>query len=378
MVRIKVRHVRAGVAGASSLVMLGNAALGCAANADAEDASATQSGDTVVNPGTGTFELASAYTGNDYGPAYTVLTTNSTDEFVRVGERITLQVPQWMLWTLLDEPNDTPDVARIRGLRVTFDVHFLRKGLVTSSHELVVTSWSGDQLWNLVAHTGEIVIPSKVDTVAIGVTVVDPAATGGPKTVEISDTDVIAVPVFGGEYPNKHVIFDNVYSTLRNRVIEGGNPIGNGQLGITYTDWRADTVVDRSSIDTQIGTATSYGRFGTIEMPIYGDIQYEVSYGYALNDYWQPEQKLVATTSSRVLHSPGRTAYETSLWMSPYSQKVDVYFHVKAFLSVDYTRYGSNVKTRRYNQGDRLLVRERWDNLNGHAGANYELPIDAR
>ena len=380
MIRIRVRHVRAGVAGASGWMVLNGAALfatACAAPTG-EESSAAESSETVVNPGTGTFELAPLYSGGAYGPAYTITTNNSTDEFVRVGERIQLQLAEWILWTIVDEPNDTPDVARVKGLKVTFHVHFLRKGIVQKSVALPVTGWTGDQLWNLVAHTGDVVIPAKIDTVAIGVVVVDPAATGGAKTVEVSDTDVVQVPVFGGEGPNKHVVFDNDHSNLRNRTIEGGNPIATSQLGITYTDWRADTVVDKSSIDTQIGTATSYSRFGMIEMPIYGDIKYEVSYGQAFDDSWQSEAPLTPTTTSRVLRAQGRTAYETSIYVPQYPHKLDVYFHVKAFLVVDYSRYGSSVKTRRYNQGDRILVRERWDNFGGNANANYDFPIDAR
>ncbi len=377
MVRIRVRHVRAGVAGASGLVMLNGTALGCAAPTS-EDAGSAESSETVVNPGTGTFELTPIYSGAEYGPAYTITTTNSTDEFVRTGEKIRFQLPEWILWSLVDEPNVTPDVARIQQLKITFHVHFLRKGIVQKTVLAPVNSWTGDQLWNLVAHTNELVIPAKIDTVAVGVTVIDPAATGGAKTVEVSDTDVVQVPVFGGEAPNKHVVFDNDFSTLRNRTIEGGNPIAGAQLGITYTDWRADTVVDKSSIDTQIGTTQSYSRFGLIEMPIYGEIKYEVSYGQAFDGYWQSEAPLAPTTTSRVLRAQGRTAYETSLFVPQFPHKLDMYFHVKAFLVVDYARYGANVKTRRYNQGDRILVRERWDNLGGNANANYEFPIDAR
>src|SRR5207249_3110872 len=134
----------------------------------------------------------------------------------------------------------------------------------------------------------------------------------------------------------KHIVFDNDFSTLRNRTIEGGNPIATSQLGITYTDWRADTVVDKSSIDTQIGTTISFGRFGTIEMPIYGDIKYEVSFGQAFDDYWQAEAPLAATTTSRVLRLQGRTAFETSFFVPQYPHKIDMYFHVKAYLVVDY------------------------------------------
>jgi hypothetical protein len=97
----------------------------------------------------------------------------------------------------------------------------------------------------------------------------------------------------------------------------------------------------------------------------------------AFNDYWQPEQALALTTTSRVLNQAGRTAYEANLWMPPYQSKIDLYFHVKAYLVADYTSWGSAVKTRRYNQGDRVLLRERWDNLNGRANSNYEFPISA-
>jgi hypothetical protein len=277
----------------------------------------------------------------------------------------------WLLWQIL-QTTDAPDLAHAEAYKITFKVDFMSAGHVLSTRNVKVTSFTGDQFYNLVAHAQTFVVPAKTDAIAIGVTVTDPQT---QTTKTVATNDVAQVPVFGGEGKRRHVVFDNQYSALRTRVVEGGNPKDGSDAMLTYTDWRADTVVDKSSLDRQIGTATGYSRFGSFEMPIYGDIQYEVAYGLAFDDVWSGEQPLPATTTSRVLPA-GRTGFEVDVAIPPSARKLDVYFHVKAILVIDYSKWG-DVRSRRYNQGDRIVLRERWDNLNGEPGHNYELPIDA-
>ena len=83
------------------------------------------------------------------------------------------------------------------------------------------------------------------------------------------------------------------------------------ELTIAFTDWRADVVVDKSLIDTQIGMALSGTRFGWITVPIYGKIVHEVSYGVYFDDGlgWRPEAMLSPNADSRYLGA-GRTVYE--------------------------------------------------------------------
>ena len=373
MVRITVRHVRTGVATASSVVLVGNAGVGCALDPN-EHVDSTASSATTVDPGTGVFDLQRTYAGPT-GPTFLFNTTGSTDEFVRVGEKVALTAPAWLLVQLVGITGETPDVPTVEGYRVTSHVEFRHAGAVVQRKDVRVTSFTGQDLYSLVAHSQSFVVPARTDAIAFGITVVDPAHNG--KTVEVTAAEVTEVAVFGGEGKRKHLVFDNLYATLRQRVIEGGNPIDGGDAVVTYTDWRADTLVDKGSIDREIGTATGYSRFGSYDMPIYGDVVYEVSYGVAFDDAWSGERSVAATTTSRVLALAGRSAYEADVTIPASARKMDLYFHVKALLVVDYSRWG-NVTSRRYAQGDRILVRERWDNLDGQAGQNYEFPVDRR
>jgi hypothetical protein len=179
--------------------------------------------------------------------------------------------------------------------------------------------------------------------------------------------------VFGGELPLKHLLFDNLGATLRNRIIERGDLFRNNTLALSYSDWRANTLVDSFNIDRQIGTAIGFGRFGQYEMPIYGDIAYEISYGAGHDGAFSGETPLVANTNSRVLpYGQGRTAYEGNVYA--YGNTLNLYFHVKAYLVADYTKY-TNVTSKKYVDGQRLFLRERWDNLNGQPNNNYDFPL---
>jgi hypothetical protein len=371
MIKVRVRHVRAGLAGVSGLMMLGNAAAGCAVEAEEESFEGVTSEATAA-AGTGTFELTRA----DYspeGPRYDLVETNSTDEFVRVGEKVTITAPSWFLFDLL-EPNggEVYTAPRMKKLKVTVHLSFVKNGQVTSTKDVKIASWQGTEFWNLSARFATFTIPKAADSIDYALTIVD-----GARTVTLGKADFLETPVFGGQAPLKHVIFDNNGGELRQRVVEGGNPIYGGEAVIAYTDWRADTVVDKMSIDRTIGKVTGFGRFGQYEMTIYGDVQYEVSYGYAFDDQSWQEQALPATSESRLLPRGGRTSYETKLPLPAGARKLSTYFHVKAYLVADYTRYG-NITWKKYADGARVLVREKWDNKDGQPGQNYDFTLEKR
>lgn len=375
MVNVKIRRVRAvttTLAGASSLAMLANGA-GCAAPHE-EQLGGDVLADTQATPGSGTLTLNGAW--QPAPSAYSFLLTQSTtDEFVRVGETLSLDLPGYYLWTALHpDGGDTPDFDHLSQLAVTVEIQLIRRGEITGRVQVHVASWSGDQEWNSVAHTTPFTVPDQVDTLAFGVIVVDPQ--DGDRRAELASLDFATFPVFGGELPLKHALFDNDWTTLRQRIVEGGPLVAGASAMLTYSDWRADEIVDKTSIDREIGTIQSYGRFGPVVTPIYGDIAYEIGAGFSFDDQsWASDYALPATTSSRVIDLAGRTAYEGTIYVPANATKVDLYFHVKAFLVVDYTKYGNAVISRRYSQGDRILVRERWDNPDGKSYANYVLPV---
>jgi hypothetical protein len=373
MVKVTIRRLRAGLAGASGLVLLQPADTGCAAPVAAPSIGTTASADTAIDPGTGVL-MPSPYWTPSGTTHYSIAATGSVDEFVRVGEKLTFNIPAYQLWTGV-KPNDAiPDVATLESLQATFQVAFLSKGDVVGRATPTVTSWTGDAFYDLVGSTSAFVIPEKTDTLEIGLVIVDPS--DGTR-VELADLDFDTVPVFGGELPLKHVLFDNQGTTLRQRIVEGGGLLPNGTVLVTYTDWRADEIVGKTSLDRQIGTAQSYSRFGLITVPIFGRIEYVVTAGYSYQADWGfTTYPLTATQTSRVINQAGRTAYESTLYVPNGSTDLQMYFRVQAYLVADYSSYGSSVLTRKYNQGDRILMKDAYDNKNGKAFSNYDVPVE--
>lgn len=371
---IKVRVSRAGLVTASGLFALSAGMTGCAAEAGEDvGASESESGLTVQNPGTGVFELTWAY-GTPSGYSFTA--QNSTDEYVRVGESMTFKVPAHFLWNRL-YPNDAipSDLDRLKKLSAKVKAVFVKSGGVVGSSKTVATgSWQGSQTWDLWAPTTSFTVPKGTVGVRFEVVVSDAAAPG--KTVTAGQADFLEVPVVGGTLPQKTALFDTDYGKLRTRVLEGGSPVAGASLALGYTDWRAATVVDSMKIDRQIGTATSYGRFGAVEIPVYGELEYEITASAGIDGAFQ-DVGLAANAKSRLMPPAGRTAYEGSIALPKTAKKLELSFHVKAYLVVDYARY-PNMKWQKYGQGQRILVADRWDNENGQAFDNYDLVTEKR
>ena len=376
MIKVRVvRGVGAAVTGASGLFLLGGSeACSVPVATDGEGGrsptAAAATGVTADGAGTGTLSLDYAYGATPGGLAF--LATSSVDEFVRVGERLTATVPAYFIWSYTHPDDVAPDdVARGRQLTATITVSFNSGGQVIGATTLGLASWSGQELYALRGETAAFTVPARTDALTFDIVFGDLADPG--KTAHLASDATAPVQVFGGELPQKHALFDNEGAALRTRIVEGGKASAGADVVVTYTDWRANTVVDSYSLDRQIGTAQAFGRFGSYEMPIYGELAYEVSYGHAFDGAWQAEAAL-PQASSRLVLAP-RTAFEATLHAPEGARTLAAYFHVKVFLAVDYARYG-NVTSRRYHQGDRVLLRERYDNPDGVAFRNYELALE--
>jgi len=109
-------------------------------------------------------------------------------------------------------------------------------------------------------------------------------------------------------------------------------------------------------------------------MPNYGELVHEITCASAVDGVWTGEQPLTANAKSRLMPSNGRVAYEGSVTVPSDGKKLEIYFHVRTFLVVDYAKW-STVGWRKYQQGERILVREKWDNENGASGDNYDFAI---
>lgn len=301
--------------------------------------------------------------------------TGGKDEFIRAGQTLKVSVPGWYAWAWLHPGLTIPDVATLQKCTVDAEVVFFDKTQELSRVKVSLTSWSGQGEPNQwVVDSSAFQVPANTDSIGVTMTFADPGAGVGPKVVGAAPNYLKTPHVFAGDLPNKSVLFDSDYGTMRVRMVESGNPVKGANLTVGYTDYRAETVADYVSIDRQIGEAHFYGRFGESIGPVYGQVVLQVFFGHRFDDGkdWQPEIALNATSESLFLpHS--RTAYETTLAMPSNATQMDAYFHVRAVLKVDYTGY--QMTNAWYQQGQEVVKREVWDNPSG-SGTNFHFPLD--
>jgi hypothetical protein len=140
---------------------------------------------------------------------------------------------------------------------------------------------------------------------------------------------------------------------------------------IGVSDWRADQIVDKTSLGTQIGTASFNGRLGTYIAPIYGQLMYQVAYGVSFDggQTFHAEKALAANTASRLLmFGPNRTDYEATEVIPKTAPNMQMYLHIKAFLVVSYANYTNPTKW--YPDGAQIQIKEAWGNPSG-PNTNY-------
>jgi hypothetical protein len=370
MLKVRIHQIgqATGAVGASIVVASGAAqTAGCKGDPPTPARESLGHAFAQINAGRATLELQA---GSPTTPVFT-LTNATLDEFVRVDQLLVLSVPAWIAWETLYPSDPMPsDDVRLGKLSFTARVAFLDVDhrLTTAtvrSTKLVGSAYAAELQAN------ELRIPAKTDTLRVTITFLDGA--NAAAKAETAPTDV---PVFGGELPDKTLLFDNDSGgTKRTRVVDLGNLIARSTVTLGVSDWRADEIVDKLSLNTQIGTATFTGRFGAYEAPIYGSLSYEVYIGTSVDGgaTFAAEQRLAADTASRML-GPGRTAYVGSLALPATCTQLLAYLHVKAFLTADYSKYPS-VKTKWYADGQVIQIKEAWDNPSGPS-SNYQVPVD--
>jgi hypothetical protein len=375
-IKVRVlRSVQAGLTGMSGLVALSSGVTGCTAEqAEADAYESDESALTVANAGTGVFTLGWDYTAT---LGYSFSSKNSIDEYVRAGEKMTFAIPSQFLWQQLYPNEAAPaDLARLKKLSAKVKVIFVRDGGATTSTTVSTNnSFTGTQTYDLSALTTQFTVSKKATSIRFEIAIRD--AADATKQATVLATQLGEVSVIGGSLPNKTALFDTLASNMRERILEGGKPVAGANLALAYTDWRAATLADSFSIDRTIGDATSYGRFGAFKMPIQGELQYEITFAVAIDGVWQAEQALTPNAKSKLLSGYGRVAYEGLLPLAASAQKFELYFHVKAFLVVDYDKF-TGVGWRKYEQGQRLLVREKWDNEHGVYADNYDFTTEKK
>lgn len=364
--KVTVRRIQTGVAAASTLLAAaGGATLGCADEAAPDGAYDT--GDQAINPGSAELELSLGLPGS----MNLSLVNSTTDEFVRTGETLRFSLPAWLLWETIHPSDPLPDDARLQQLTATIKVSFVDKTTTLSTKTVTITGWSGT-LYGLYAHTAQFTVPAKTDTLKLTLTIKDTA--DPTASASLGQTQISQIPVFGGDLPNKSLLFDNNAGVLRQRVVDGDLLVKGSTMTLGFTDWRADQIIDKLSLNTQIGTALYSSRFGLTEAPIYGTLQYEVSYSISFDggQTFGAETLLTANTASRLVGA-GRTDYEGTAPIPAAATALAMYAHVKAFLIADYSKY-SNVQQKWYADNQQVFLKEAYDNPNG-AFTNYTFQL---
>lgn len=372
MIKVRViRGVQAGLPLASGFLALGTGVTACAAETAPEVTAADESDLTVTNAGEGVFELTWAW-GTPTGFGF--VARGSTDEYVRAQQKMTFAIPAHFLWSQLHPSQQTPaDAARLKKLSVTAVVSYLKNGASYAGTSVTADAWEGDSASALRATTPAFVVDRRAHAIRFALELRDDA---DGTTKRLDESNFFTQAVIGGSLPDKTLLFDTSGATLRSRVLEGGRPVEDADLFLAYTDWRAATLVDASRLDREIGTERSFGRFGPSEIPVYGEIEHEVSFEIAADGNWQDEQRLVPNGQSRLLPA-NRLAYEGTISIPAGVQNVALRFHVKTFLKADYTRY-PNIHTKKYADNARVLVAEKWDTKDGAEEQAYDFATETR
>lgn len=371
MIKISVR--KAGVALLGAALVQGAACAPAAPPADAQSGFETtlaSASDAYSVPSPGEATLAVDYLWSPSGAPQQMLYVSggTSDEFLRVGEKLTATLPGWLLLGLVQAEYGSVTAENLPDSKVQLRVTWMHGPATTTTEVVKVASWTAATYGWPDAVTEAFVVPA--------------GATGMRATIEATSADgaksgsqvLVETPIFGGDLPVKHVFFDlDGESAPRNRVLERGAPVAGAELVVAYADARADRLVDAWSIDRRVGRVKTYNpRFGTAEGDVFGTIVHVVSVGWDAGKGFT-ETALVSSPTSYVR---GGTSQETRLPIPASASKLSMYFHVKTYLVAKYPTYGE-VTERKYAEGEWILVAEKWDNPAG-AGSNFAFGTDAK
>lgn len=373
MIKVRVQRVGTQIAVMGSVAAAAMTATGCA-ETEVEvpvDTNDLQVDKPLFVGGDVTFDI-SGWPGAGQSIDF-VISQSTTDEFLRVGQKLSFDIPALTLWDWLHPGTPTPTVAELQNLEATITMTAVDKGKPFSTFDVKTISWKGADPFSLRAVTSVATMPPKADELRFSMNIVDKA--DGSK-LDLDQAQFVSQPVFGGELPTKTVLFDTAFA-LRERIIEGDEPVAGSSVLFAYTDWRADTLVDASTIDRQIGTQLSSGRFGQVTIPVYGTIEHDVGFAVYFDDGqdWRPEVLLSPNKNSRVV-GPGRTSYETNVAVPEKASRMALYVRVRTHLVANYPP-GPNI-TKWYVDGERILKVEKYDNPGGQPFVNYQYGVDNR
>jgi hypothetical protein len=370
---IKVRILQ-GVAAAGAAAFALPSLAGCTADASPDPVGSDTANNTESVAGSGNLALHS------YSLHYT--STSGGDEFLRVGEKMTVAVAWSDVLDKLAYQFDPSQAALRAALAADPTKVKLRLEVTYTQFDeskipaTFAMSWAPGAGGALVGTSPEFMIPKGAKLLSVEV-LADYDKNGTPATAGIIKGQGIPSDfiVFGAYVPNKLALFDTLGAERRTRIVEGGGVVPGAHALLSYTDWRLDTVTGKVGMDLRVGQKTSGSRFGPVVIDALGSLDYEVTAAIST----EGGATYVPTSFSKVMHPAvlsrnegWRYTLEADLAIpASASGAVKIAFHVKAFLQVPNYAPGE-IQNARYAPGARILLADVWDN---NDGKDYSLAI---
>lgn len=366
---IKVRILK-GMTAAGAAVATLPALAACTADAqETPDVGVGTENNTESIAGSGVIAL--------HGWSLEYRSTSGGDEFLRVGEKMKMTVDFQYLVMMLGYRDSAANTA-IGGdpskLGASFKLTYTKFDDTKSEVILPPVAWQQNAANVTFGESEEFTIPKGVKRLVVEVTA--EYTTTAPQKIDLLATSGVRneFVVFGAFAPNKMALFDTMGADRRTRIVEGGGLVKGANVMLSVTDWRLDTVVDRSTLDTYVGEQRSYSRFGPSMVPAHGKVEYEVEAVFS-SDGGETYHPLGLSKIERpdiFSRADGyRFAYQAERNVPANASGVKVAFHIKAFLQVP----NGEIVNARYAPGQRVLIKDVWDN---NGGSDYELPVSAQ
>lgn len=365
MARVTIlRDLRFLLAGVSALNAAG-AATGCAATTTDEGAASDEQGVEKNVAGSGAVSL------HDHGLYYG--STSGGDEFLRVGEKMTVAFQIYDVYDAIAQVDPTVYTRKPSESTIDVTLHVSYRGYDERevSGADVACKWGPGSGGIPTGRSAEFSL-AKAPRVMFSFRVKE-----GSNQVEMRGSTMwgTSFPVFGAFEPAKLALFDNDQNgASRVRIVEGGKLSRQANVTLSYTDWRADHLVERWSLDTWVGKRQTFGRFGASVIDVYGEVEYEIDVAYTAdggaswNGLTLNRKQLPDVLKNQ--SDTRRSSFENQLFIGTTQSDLRLAFHVRAFLKVPtgLTEYKQGLSG-----GDRILVADKWDNA---GGSDYTLAVD--
>lgn len=370
MIRVRLL-TKVGVAGAA-IASLPALITGCAADPN-QSISEGEQAQTGIEAGSGTLSL--------YAYSVRYQSTTNGDEFIRVGERLTGKVGlNDVLNLIYVDPTDRPVIEALRAdptkltlsMTVTY-THFDDSKTEATLPVTLAPGAGGVQTGT----TSDFVVPARVKAMSTDyVAEFEKDGKAEKRTLLAPHGVRNSQVVFGGYAPDKLALFDTNGMDRRTRVVEGGGVVAGANLTLSVTDWRLDSVVDKTGLDLRYGRQQSYSRFGAVIVDAVGSLEYVVSAAVSTDDgkTFMPIELAKVADAEVVRGQWGRSAHQKTFAVPPNAgPNVKVALHIQAYLVTP--SYGSEVFDAKYGPNQRILLKDVWDNA---GGGNYSLPVSQK